>query len=323
MSTQTAVDGSVTYYFRPRRLGHANVFVSNYEAMFEYYHSVVGFEEVYRQPDNRASFISNGNTYHDFALTDVTSKYARPNQKPGLMHIAFELENEVELVEGYRRAAAADVKFLMMHDHDVAHSLYLDDPDGNGVELYADVVEDWRSARHGVFSKAKPQWIPGVTTEPVRKALYPNDPEIRVVADSVFRARRTTHVAFAARDFEAMFDYYTRIVGLSAFAGGRDHHFAVLGGAASKGAVTLLRQAPGLAPGLHHVGIEVKEADLARALAMLPGRAIKVEREVDHPARHAVVICDPDGLRLQFYFNRAWDPKQLATVSAQDAPYLL
>src|SRR5262245_29888845 len=49
-------------FFRPRRLGHANLFVSDYERASEFYQSVVGFEEVYRQPDNRASFLSNGNT---------------------------------------------------------------------------------------------------------------------------------------------------------------------------------------------------------------------------------------------------------------------
>lgn len=129
-------------FFRPRRLGHANVFVSDYEKAFDFYHSIVGYEEVYRQPDNRASFISNGNTYHDMALTDVRSKFAPAGQKPGLFHLALELENEVDLVQGYNEAVAAGVKFLFTADHDVAHSLYKEDPDGNGVEVYADVIED-------------------------------------------------------------------------------------------------------------------------------------------------------------------------------------
>src|SRR6201989_82247 len=97
-------------FFAPRRLGHANLFVSNYEQSADFYKSIVGFEEVYRQPNNKASFLSNGNTYHDLALTDVTSPYGAKGQKPGLMHCAFELENEVELVEGYNRSVAAQVK---------------------------------------------------------------------------------------------------------------------------------------------------------------------------------------------------------------------
>ena len=88
-------------FFRPRRLGHANLFVSDYERASQFYQSVVGFEEVYRQPDNRASFLSNGNTYHDLGLTDVHSKYAAKDQKPGMWHLAFELETEADLVDGY------------------------------------------------------------------------------------------------------------------------------------------------------------------------------------------------------------------------------
>ena len=87
-------------FFRPRRLGHANLFVSDYEEAQKFYFSVAGIHEAYRQPDNMASFVTNGNTYHDFGLTDVRSPYAPKGQKPGLFHIALELENEVDLVDG-------------------------------------------------------------------------------------------------------------------------------------------------------------------------------------------------------------------------------
>src|SRR5690349_14306317 len=120
--TSLAAKPQTRDFFRPRRLGHANLFVSDYVEAQNFYHSVAGIQEVYRQPDNRASFISNGNTYHDFGLTDVRSPYAAKDQRPGLYHIAFELENEVDLVNGYNRAVANGVKFSHTRDHDVAHS---------------------------------------------------------------------------------------------------------------------------------------------------------------------------------------------------------
>lgn len=311
-------------YFAPRRLGHANVYIRDYEKAYDFYHGVVGFEEVYRQPDNRASFISNGNTYHDMALTDVTSKYAPEGQGPGLFHIAFELENEVELVDGYRRAVEGGVHFRMTQDHDVAHSLYQSDPDGNGVEFYADVVKDWRTARNGVFSKKKPLWIPGVTTPPVAEARYPVDPEIRVVADSVFRARRVTHVGFVTRDFEGMFDYYTGVAGLKPLAGGRDEPFVLLTGSVGGGDIVLHRGEPGEPVGMLGIGIEVKdEAELDRALSLLPGRGIEPVAHVRHPARRTVCIHDPDGLLLQFYVNRDWRPQTLRGLDAKTARHLL
>ena len=51
------------------------------------------------------------------------------------------------MVDGYNRANAAGVPFSFVMDHDVARSLYQHDPDGNMVEIYADVEKDWRAMR--------------------------------------------------------------------------------------------------------------------------------------------------------------------------------
>lgn len=311
-------------FFQPRRLGHVNLFVSSYERAADFYHRIVGLEEVYRQPDNRASFVSNGNTYHDFGLTDVTSHYAPKHQRPGLNHIAFEVETEADLVDGYNRSVAAGVDYYSIQDHDVAHSLYKFDPEGNAVELYADVVTDWRTARHGVFEKVKPQWIPGVTNPASTEAHYPRNPPIRVVSDSVFRARRVTHVAFVAEDYEAMFDYYVGIVGITPFVGGRDQAYTVFKGTASQQGLTLYRMQPGVQKGMHHVGIEVKDdADLDRALSLMPGAGLTLEREVVHPARRAITIKDPDGILLQFYVDRDWSAERLSGLDPDEALFLL
>jgi catechol 2,3-dioxygenase len=311
-------------FFLPRRLGHANLFVSDYERASQFYQSVVGFEEVYRQPDNRASFLSNGNTYHDLGLTDIRSKYAATDQKPGMWHLAFELETEADLVGGYERAKQAGVEFAFVMDHDVARSIYKYDPDGNMVEIYADVEKDWRALRHGTIIKEKPKWVPGITSVPITEKNYPQDPDIVVVERAIFHPKKVTHVALVTGNFEQAFDYYVDIVGLSSLTGTRNSASAVLRGTASEGDVTLYRKSAGLAPGLHHVGFEVwDEADLKRSIAALPGSGVEVEREVDHPARHSIVIKDPDGLRLQFFVNRDWVPAVIRKAGADESLYLL
>jgi catechol 2,3-dioxygenase len=312
------------HYFKPRRLGHANLFVSNYDRAAEFYKSVVGFEEVYRQPDNQASFLSNGNTYHDLALTDIHSKYAAKNQKPGIWHLAFELETEADMVDGYNRARADGVPFSFVMDHDVARSLYQNDPDGNMVEIYADVEKDWRPMRQGIIIKEKPVWIPGVTSVPLTEKNYPQNPDLVIVKDSIFHPKKVTHVALVADKFEEMFDFYVDDVGLSSLFGGRSGNIAVLRGTASDGDVTLYRKGGDLSPGLHHVGFEVwDESDLKHSIAALAGSGVTIEREVDHPARHSVVIRDMDGLRLQFFVNRKWTPDSIGKVVRDDAPFLL
>jgi catechol 2,3-dioxygenase len=192
------------------------------------------------------------------------------------------------------------------------------------VEIYADVESDWRAMRQGIIIKEKPKWIPGVTSKPLTEKNYPTNPDLVKVEAAVFHPKKVAHVALVAEHFEEMFDYYADIIGLQPLTGSRSGSSAVLRGTASEGDVTLYRKAAGLAPGLHHVGFEVwNEADLRRSITALPGKGVEVEREIDHPARHSIMIKDPDGLRLQFFVNRDWAPPVIAKAGQDDALYLL
>ena len=310
--------------FSPRRLGHANLWVSDYERAYDYYRNIVGFEHAYIQPDNKASFVSNNNTYHDYGLIDIRSKYAKPGQKPGLNHFALELGTEVELAEGYRRAKEADVEFASMQDHDVAHSLYQVDPDGNEVEIYADVVPDWRAVRRGVVIMKKPEYVPGESSEPVKEEFYPKNPEILVVKDALFHPKKVAHISLITKNFGGMLDFYTDVIGLVPFAGDRNGNFVILRGAVSSGDLALHRNVDGIEAGLHHVGVEVlDEAGLDRAKNALPEKGIKLDFEIDHPARRALTIFGMDGVRAQFFVDRDWRPETLHSIDRRTALSLL
>lgn len=311
-------------YFRTRRIGHANMWVSDYAGMYEFYNKVLGFNKSYIQPDNKASFVSNGNSHHDFGMVDVQSHYARPGQKVGLNHLGFELRNEVELVEGYRRAVADGTQFTDTADHDVAHSLYIKDPDGNEIELYADVVPDWRVVRSGTVIKAKPKYVPGVSSKPLADEFFVRNPTYLTVEGAVFHPLRTTHASLVARDFEAMFDFYTRFVGLRPFVGSRHAAYAILAGSHSSGDVVLHRPQGGASSGLHHVGVVVRdERDLDEAERALPGLGVKIDSKVRHPARRALTLVDPDGLRVQMYVDRDWRPEVVTGLALDIALRLL
>ena len=312
-------------YFRTRRLGHANVWVSDYAGLYEFYNQVFGFSKAYIQPDNKASFVSNGNSHHDFGMVDVKSHYAsRPDQKPGLNHLGFELRNEAELVEGYRRAVAAGIKFVDTADHDVAHSAYIKDPDGNEIELYADVVPDWRAVRSGTVIKDKPKYVPGVSSKPLAEEFFVRNPTYLTVEGAVFHPLRTTHASLIARDFDAMYEFYTGFVGLRPFAGSRTGAYVVLAGSHSTGDVVLHRAQRGVAAGLHHVGVLVRdERELDQAKATLGQKGVTLDSEVDHPARRAMTVLDPDRLRVQMYANRDWRPETIAAVEPELALKLL
>ncbi len=322
--SQSVIKETAGQYWRPRRFGHANMFIGSYERAAEYYRDIVGFVEVYRQPNNMAAFMSNGNTYHDLGLTDIHSPYCKPDQKPDLWHLAFEVENEVDLVDGYNRAIEAGIKFEMTEDHDVAHALYFVDPDRLLVEVYADVMDDWHSHRKGTFNEVKTSYVPGVTSKPVAEKLYPDNPRLEVVKEALFHPKKATHAALVTSRFEEMYAFYTGLIGLSPLVGSPESSVAVLRGTVGTGDLTLYRHRPGLQPGFHHVGFEVwDEDDLDRSITALAGKDISVEQVSDHPARRSVTIIDPDGIRLQFFVNRDWTPEVIKTVDDETALYLL
>jgi catechol-2,3-dioxygenase len=79
-------------------------------------------------------------------------------RRVGLYHFGLKVgDSDDELREALATLAANDVPLLGASDHGVTHSLYIEDPDGNEIELYVDVPEvDWRSDPALVMSPVKP-----------------------------------------------------------------------------------------------------------------------------------------------------------------------
>ncbi len=68
----------------------------------------------------------------------------------GLYHTAILYRERRELAVVLQRLLDADYPLTGASDHGVSEALYLDDPDGNGVELYWDrPKENWPRLRDG------------------------------------------------------------------------------------------------------------------------------------------------------------------------------
>ena len=69
----------------------------------------------------------------------------RPRHSTGLFHTAFLVPSRAELARSVRRVIDAGWNFTGASDHLVSEALYLDDPEGNGIEIYRDRPrEEWR-----------------------------------------------------------------------------------------------------------------------------------------------------------------------------------
>jgi catechol 2,3-dioxygenase len=306
-------------YFYPRRLGHVNLIVSNTDASMTFYNNVVGLEEVYRVPAVGGGFLSNGNTHHDIGMIESAGASGR-GRPPGLNHLAFELENEVALVQGYERSVADGHVYQRTLDHDITHSAYCADPDGHSNELYADVIREWRTARTGTVTKPKPEWWPG-KTPPVSDQNYDAEPSIRRVPHAVFHPIKTKHAAHVVSHLDQSIEFYTGLVGLNVLV--RGEGYAMLGGSCGERNLTLVAPATHRGPRYHHVGFEVTSVDELRAsVATWLAQGGKVERFIEHPLRTVAYITDPDGLLLQFFVDHTQDHSGWDGLSADDALWL-
>ena len=71
-------------------------------------------------------------------LTTGSNAARAPRSAPGLFHTAFLVPNRKELGRWLAHAAHNNVPLTGASDHLVSEAIYLDDPEGNGIEIYRD-----------------------------------------------------------------------------------------------------------------------------------------------------------------------------------------
>ena len=76
-------------------------------------------------------------------IEDETSM-SRPGRAPGLFHVAFLYPTRAKLAAALHRLVSSGWALQGAADHGVSEAIYLADPEGNGIELYADrPKEEW------------------------------------------------------------------------------------------------------------------------------------------------------------------------------------
>ncbi|MCO5934071.1 VOC family protein [Mucilaginibacter sp. RB4R14] len=133
------------------RIGHVHLKVSDLQKSMAFYCDLLGFELVTMYGD-QAAFISAGGYHHHIGLNTWQSKGAppAPQYAPGLFHTAILYPERKDLAAILKRLIDNEYPLTGASDHGVSEALYLDDPDGNGVELYWDRPKDkWPTDEHG------------------------------------------------------------------------------------------------------------------------------------------------------------------------------
>jgi catechol 2,3-dioxygenase len=126
----------------PMRIGMVNLRVRDLDKMADYYRDAIGLTVMARSMMG-ALLGAGGVALLHLQRRETAAREAR--NAAGLYHTAFLMPTRKDLARWLVHAASNKIPLTGFADHLVSESVYLDDPEGNGIEVYADrAPETWK-----------------------------------------------------------------------------------------------------------------------------------------------------------------------------------
>ncbi len=218
----------------PVRIGAVSLVVRDLERVSAFYRDVIGLAVVDRG-DSTLSMGADGVTL--LVLTQRAEAAFEARGAAGLYHTAFLMPTRRDLARWVVHVAVNRVRITGFADHLVSEAFYLDDPEGNGVEVYADRAPDtWRWEGGAVVMATDQLDIEDLVSLTNRsQSDYASAPS----------GMRIGHVHLRVGDIEPGQRFYSGLIGLdptrqrngaSFLSSGRYHHHLALNTWQSRGA---------------------------------------------------------------------------------------
>ncbi|TQR05007.1 VOC family protein [Psychrobacillus soli] len=135
----------------PTRVGEVHLIVSNVEQMTSFYEEVIGFKVLTSEP-SRVTLTADGSTPL-LILEEQDDSVERPFGTTGLYHFAILVPDHASLGNVLMHLAGTEYPMQGAANHQYSDALYLADPDGNGIEIYADLPPDtWERDKNGGYA---------------------------------------------------------------------------------------------------------------------------------------------------------------------------
>ena len=201
-------------------------------ALLNFYTAALGLK-VLDESSSHATLSCADNGPALLVLTEDPAARPRRRQSAGLHHFAFRFSGRQGLRRAYARMKDEHRRMVSACDHGVSEAIYLNDPDGNGVELYVDrPPERWRWRDGQVAMASRPLDL---------NRLLENEASQEEPGQSAERMA-IGHIHLCVRALEAAELFYREFLGLAVTqrsdpgpllfaAGGYHHHIGVEVGA--------------------------------------------------------------------------------------------
>ena len=241
----TAGNGPTFANRTPMRVGMVNLRVRDLDKVADYYRDAIGLTVIARTAMG-ALLGSGGVPLLNLQRREGAAREAR--NAAGLYHTAFLMPTRKDLARWLVHAAANKIPLTGFADHLVSESVYLDDPEGNGIEVYADrAPELWKWDSGTVTMATDPLDIDGLLAlTDTRTTNYARAPD----------SLRIGHMHLRVGNLEQADRFYGGVIGFdptrkrtgAAFlSSGRYHHHLALNVWQSSGAGPRDDAATGLA----------------------------------------------------------------------------
>ena len=274
------------------RIRSVDLAVSNLASSVDFYERVLGMPVLAREDDQ--ALLGAEPAAPALRLSQIPAPTMASPHSTGLYHVAWLHPSRAALASTVRRALEAGWRFEGASDHGVSEAFYLSDPDGLGVELYADRPrERWAPAPdgHGLDIYTLPLDVEDVL------AQAPPTPEATIAPGTI-----VGHIHLKVADVPRSVSFYADALGFeeqaqlpsAAFlAAGGYHHHVGLNSWQSEGA----KPAPATAPGLRRVEFLLAGGETLTELAL----SLEAARDADARRENGTLtVHDPDGQVLAF-----------------------
>lgn len=224
-----------------------------------------------------------GKVLLEIEQTDVE----RNPETTGMYHLAFLLPTYEDLGTILRHLIVSQVRITGASNHGYSNALYLDDPEGNGIEIYWDKdVSEWDILENGS--------IAGITEAMDADAALE---AARTTFDGIPNGTTMGHVHLHVDDLDRSMDFYTEVLGLglkykygpaALFLASGDYHHHLGANIWKQGHLTHPQEG---APGMGFTRWTGSKEDLAYIVNQLK------ERNYDYlEADGILTVVDPAGL---------------------------
>lgn len=272
------------------RIGYVHLTVSDLGRAIDFYRQSIGLHLIGRAAGKASLGTGQRELLH---LTEAPGASRVPG-RTGLYHFALLVPSRQALGNALRNLIATKTKLSGGADHLVSEALYLDDPDGNGIEIYCDRPrEEWKMQHGRPQMDTLPLDFEGILAGADGSENAGN----KLPADSVLG-----HMHLHVAQLEQAANFYEEVVGFdlqaqmgrsAAFlsAGGYHHHLGI-NTWAGEGAP----QPPEGAVGLRYFSVELPEE---AALKQLMERLQRVQVSYESSAE-GLYVSDPSKNKILF-----------------------